>query len=233
MTWARVQLRELVGEPLRNGRSVKDRAGGFPVLRLTALGGMWVDLDQAKSGDWTRDEALPYLVTAGDFLVSRGNGSLHRVAKGSLVAGAPSEVAFPDTMIRVRPRVDRLIPKYLALAWSASATRAQIESKARTTAGIYKVAQRDLETITLPVPPLTEQRRIVEILEEHLSHIDVAEVSFSNIERRRRTLIRSILIHLIPEAHSYPNGWETSTVAAAGTVELVVNVILTGTPART
>ncbi len=189
MTWPQVPLRDLVGEPLRNGRSVKDRAGGFPVLRLTALDGTWADLGQAKAGDWTRDEALPFFVTAGDFLVSRGNGSLRRVAKGSLVAEAPSEVAFPDTMIRVRPRADHLIPKYLAFAWSAPATRAQIESKARTTAGIYKVAQRDLETITLPVPSLSQQQRIVEILEGHLSHLDAGNEAVASAQRRLDALI--------------------------------------------
>ena len=220
MSWPRRTLGDLVREPLRNGRSVKDRPGGFPVLRLTALGSHRVNLKEAKEGDWGRAEAAPFLVQEGDFLISRGNGSLRRVARGALVGASPSEVAFPDTMIRARPDSSRIHPDYLALAWAAPETRSHIEKVARTTAGIYKVSQKDLASVTLPVPDLGEQQRVVEILEDHLSHLDAAEASFSALVRRQRALTRSILVHLIPEAHSYPSSWETSTVAAVGTVEL-------------
>jgi len=202
VTWPHIPLRDLLDEPLRNGRSVKGRDNGFPVLRLTSLGGTWVDLQESKHGDWTRADALPFMVKEGDFLVSRGNGSLNRVANGSLVGSDPSEVAFPDTMIRVRPRIADLDQKYLALAWSAPAARTQIESKARTTAGIYKVAQRDLESVTLPVPSLLEQRRIVELLEEHLSRIDAADAELARARSRSDALLLTVLRAHVEELRS-------------------------------
>lgn len=175
MTWSAVPLRDLIAEPLANGRSVPDRAGGFPVLRLTALRNGSVDLREHKEGAWSRSDAERFLVKAGDFLVSRGNGSLDLVGRGGLVVVDPEPVAFPDTMIRVRPDTQRLEPRYLALAWNGPAVRAQIEGAARTTAGIYKVNQGHLGSVTLPLPPLDEQRRIVDVLEDHLSRLDAAD----------------------------------------------------------
>ena len=71
MTWPIVPLRELIGTPLANGRSVPSQVGGFPVLRLTALRNGTIDLRERKEGAWTRDDAERFLVQTGDFLVSR------------------------------------------------------------------------------------------------------------------------------------------------------------------
>ena len=60
---------------MRNGRSVRTRAGGFPVLRLSAITGGVLDDRDVKEGDWEPDDAEPFRVRPGDFFVSRGNGS--------------------------------------------------------------------------------------------------------------------------------------------------------------
>ena len=193
MTWRQRCLGELVAEPLRNGRSVNDRPGGFPVLRLTALRGLRADLDEAKEGDWDRADAVPFIVRAGDFLISRGNGSLHRVAKGALVGESRVEVAFPDTIIRVRPDRAQILPEFLALAWSCQAVRTQVESRARTTAGIYKVSQRDLAAVVLSLPDLNQQRRIVEILEDHLSRLAAGERGLMRAAQLGVALLASLL----------------------------------------
>lgn len=182
-------LRDLITEPLANGRSVKDQPGGFPVLRLTSLRNGTIDLQQRKEGAWSRADAERFLVRAGDFLVSRGNGSLDLVGRGGLVAVDPDEVAFPDTMIRVRPDTTRVEPRFLALVWSSPSIRRQIESSARTTAGIYKVNQTGLGAIAVPLPPLQEQRRIVDLLEDHLSRLDAAE-SYLDAALRRVEMLR-------------------------------------------
>ncbi|RLP68026.1 hypothetical protein D9V30_12045 [Mycetocola reblochoni] len=153
-------LTSLLGRDLANGRSVKTRKGGFPVLRLTALNDGMVDLRERKPGAWTADEAERFLVHQGDFLISRGNGSLHLVGRGGLVAEDPDPVAFPDTLIRARPRADLLDAGFLALVWNSTSVRRQIEQVAKTTAGIYKVNQRDLGRVVVPVPSLPDQRRI-------------------------------------------------------------------------
>ena len=170
--WAQRPLAELLSEPLRNGRSVPTADDGFPVLRLTAIKRGSIDLGERKTGAWTADDAQACLVAAGDFMIARGNGSLALVGRGGLVRTEPDQVAFPDTMIRARPDPSRLVAEYLALVWESQGVRRQIERSARTSAGIYKVSQPSLAAVTLPVPSVVEQRRIVAILEEHLSDLD-------------------------------------------------------------
>lgn len=160
--WCWASLDDLVSEPLANGRSVQTREGGFPVLRLTALKNGKIDLSERKDGAWDAAAARPFLVADGDFLVSRGNGSLERVAIGGFVKD-PDPVAFPDTLVRIRisRHVDRA---FFSFAWANPITRAQIETRAKTTAGIHKVSQSDLGSIILPLAPEEEQREISTVL---------------------------------------------------------------------
>nr|WP_250402349.1 restriction endonuclease subunit S [Streptomyces cellostaticus] len=167
--------------------------GGFPVLRLTALKRGGVDLSEHKAGAWGEEEATPFLVSEGDFLLSRGNGSLKLVGRGATVRRAGFPVAFPDTMIRVRIQRDVILPKYLEFIWDSGIVRGQIEGAARTTAGIYKINQGILEGIKLPIPPLGEQDRIVEALDGYLSRLDAAESLIAASYRRTSALQDSLL----------------------------------------
>lgn len=191
--WVRVRLADVLSEPLINGRSVRSMDGGFPVLRLTALKRGGVDLSEHKSGAWNEDEAAPFLVSEGDFLLSRGNGSRNLVGRGATVKCVTFPVAFPDTMIRVRVRRSMILSEYLEFIWDSSIVRSQIEDSVRTTAGIYKINQKILEGIELPVPPIDEQRRIVGALDAYLSRLDMAERGIELAQLRAASLRKSLL----------------------------------------
>lgn len=163
------------------------------MLRLTALKPSGVDFSEYKNGAWTKEEAAPFIVSEGDFLVSRGNGSRGLVGRGAIVRRVSTDVAFPDTMIRIRERSDVIATGYLEHVWNAPLVRNQIEGSARTTAGIYKINQKILEGIRLPLPPLAEQHRIVEVLEDHLSRLDVASALLRSCTERAKTLFPRIM----------------------------------------
>ncbi|WNI24697.1 restriction endonuclease subunit S [Streptomyces sp. ITFR-16] len=191
--WVSVRLSDVLSEPLINGRSVRTLDGGFPVLRLTSIKDGAIDLGESKEGSWSAEEAKPYLVTQGDYLLSRGNGSRKLVGRGGLVGDVAVPIAFPDTMVRVRVNPEIIIPKYLGRLWDSLLVRRQIESLARTTAGIYKVNQKMLEGIRLPLPPLAEQGRIVEALEGHLSHLVMAGRNLRDARARVQALMVRIM----------------------------------------
>jgi type I restriction enzyme S subunit len=150
-------LKDLVQEPLRNGKSVRDGDGDY-VLRLSCLKSDSIDWAESKRGSWEGIAVERFLIQKGDFLVARGNGSKSLVGRGCLVDEPPLRVAFPDTMIRIRPDQSKIHPVYLSIAWEHRSTRNQIESFARTSAGIWKVAQSDLEVIRLLVPCYYEEQ---------------------------------------------------------------------------
>ena len=201
--WVWAMVDALLIEPLSNGRSVKTASGGFPVLRLTALRQGQIDQSEFKNGAWTAQEAERFLIREGDFLVSRGNGSIKLVGVGGLVGPVQTPVAYPDTLIRFRLHPEVAITFFVHL-WNSSMLREQLESMARTTAGIYKVNQQDLSLCRIPLPPLPEQRRIVAEVERRLSVIqqaeDSVEASLKRAERLRQSILkRAFSGQLVPQ----------------------------------
>jgi len=191
--WCWARLEELLSVPLANGRSVKTAAVGFPVLRLTALKDGDIDIGERKIGEWTEGEASPFLVREGDFLVARGNGSVRLVGTGGLVRTAPDPIAYPDTLIRVRLNAG-VDPEWFAHIWHSESLRRQIEEKAKTTAGIFKVNQSDLEGCVVPIPPFAEQQRIRIELDRVRTHATVAtnaaRDSTTHCQRLRQAILK-------------------------------------------
>ncbi len=162
-------------------------------MRLTALATPIMSMAERKDGDWSAADAAPFLVRSGDFMLARGNGSLKLVGRGALVGAVNDSVAFPDTMIRIRPNLSLLNPAYLALVWNSRVVRRQIELAARTTAGIYKINQRDVAEIRLPIPSMRAQDIIVERLTTVADASARATDAAESVLRRGENLRRALL----------------------------------------
>jgi type I restriction enzyme S subunit len=190
----RCYLADLLSEPLANGRSVQTAEDGFPVLRLTAMRDGHIDLNERKIGRWSPDDATPFLAARGDIMVARGNGSLRLVGRAALVSQEPSPaVAFPDTMIRIRHAPGLVRGDFLTTIWNSRIVRRQIEAVARTTAGIYKVNQRDLAAIYLPVPLLSVQASLMDRLATETEGLRVVRRAVRDSMHRAAALRRALL----------------------------------------
>ncbi|WP_312529529.1 restriction endonuclease subunit S [Paracoccus sp. (in: a-proteobacteria)] len=169
------KLDELLSVPVRNGLSVKgsDTPPGFPALKLSALRARDVNLDDVRYIPVDDLKASRFLLEAGDILVSRGNGTRSLVGIASLVPPLARRTIFPDTAFRIRVDVAKALPLWLSSIWNAPQVRSQIELIAKTTAGIWKISQKDLATIQLNLPSnIEEQHEITRRIESAFAKID-------------------------------------------------------------
>lgn len=201
--WVWASVDQLLCGELSNGRSVPDAEDGFPVLRLSAIKGDYIDLTERKTGAWEADDARPFVVAKGDILVSRGNGSKKLVGRGGFV-GEDDAVAYPDTMIRIRVAQEFVSSQWFLRVWNSHFMRVQIEGAARTTAGIYKISQKDILGFYLPLPPRKEQDEIAGKLDELLgAATDVAVVlqreRFRSLSLRQSILREAFSGKLVPQ----------------------------------
>jgi type I restriction enzyme S subunit len=197
------EFRRLLAAPLANGRSVPTADSGFPVLRLTSIRNARVDLAECKTGAWDARQAEPFLVTEGDLLIVRGNGSLHLVGRAGLVQQVSSPVAFPDTLIRAKLDKSAALPAYVARAWHSRIVRRQIEAAARTSAGIYKINQTDIENLRIPLPPRPVQEHLASSADAVES---LATQAHAAIERsiNMSTRLRQAILHKAFEGKLVP-----------------------------
>jgi type I restriction enzyme, S subunit len=194
-SWCWASVEQLLTEGSCNGISVKgsNAPPGVPALRLSAMGESGFDYTDRRYIPISDGIAKALSIKEGDFFVARGNGSLHLVGRGTLAQSPTEQIVFPDTMIRLRFPTPFVIRKYVGRIWPSRLLRRQIEKKARTTAGIYKISQRDIDGFVVPLPPLSEQEQIVAELERRLSVIQEADAQIEANLKRSARLRQSIL----------------------------------------
>lgn len=186
-TWASVE--QLLREPLCNGVSVKgsDEPPGVRALRLSAMSNSGFDYSNARYLPLAESSVDDLFIKDGDFFMSRGNGSLHLVGRGTCAQPPPLPTIFPDTMIRLRLAHPVSETGWVPMLWPSHLVRSQIEIRVKTTAGIYKIAQPQVEGMNIPLPPLAEQARIVAEVERRLSVVEELEaVVTTNLQRATR-----------------------------------------------
>lgn len=202
--WVWASVEQICPDDIANGKSVPTTTSGPKVLRLTAVKAGRIDLGEYKCGVWSERDAKPFFVKNGDVLIVRGNGSLSLVGRAGLVSGVTSDIAYPDTMIRVRVLDSIVLPAWLSLVWDSALIRDHLQTRARTSAGIYKIAQPDIISALIPVPPLFEQKAIIVSLEEADHKIQRIENSlnlgFNQAAAQRKNILKSAFSgQLVPQ----------------------------------
>ncbi len=191
--WPAVRLGELLREPLRNGHSAKASKGGtVRTLTLTAVTrGDFTDANtKLTSADPARIENL--WLESGDVLIERSN-TPELVGTAALYRGAERWAIFPDLLIRVRV-AERLLPEFLDVVLKSQPSRRYFQAAAQGIAGTMpKIDQGAVERLSVPLPPIDEQRRVVAQVVRQLSLIDAMSDSVQSARRRSAALRRSIL----------------------------------------
>lgn len=182
--WPRVPLGNILVRPLRTGISGPiTPSSPWVCLMLSAVRGDYLDLNETKPVGITDKQAEAGRLRPGLFYVVRGNGNRALVGRG---AYAPSVVSphllYPDLLIEVDTDPNVMLPRFLTWLWDSRQVRTDIEARARTSAGIYKINQANLAQVILRVPPLPEQARIAAKLDERLV----------SVERSRAALVAQV-----------------------------------------
>lgn len=195
-TVGRVRVRELLLEPGRTGLSIRGRLDppGVRALRLSALRRPVVDMKDVRYLPLEEERAIPLLLRAGDVLIGRGSGTRAFVGRASLVRKVSEPTIFPDTAYRLRLDPERILPEWFVAVWNAPVTRQAFEGRIRTTAGIWKVAWKDLNEVILAVPTLAEQADALEALRAATGRLDLAlakrDRGLRAIERYEQAMFR-------------------------------------------
>lgn len=127
------------------------------VLTLSAVTRGPFDPSAVKAGAFAVEPPADKRVTYRDFLICRGNGNKSLVGVGTYARESHPDLVFPDTMIAGTVDTAMARMPFLEAAWKRREVRAQIEAVARTTNGTYKVNQKTLADVLVPVPPLNLQ----------------------------------------------------------------------------
>ncbi|MGA2433698.1 MAG: restriction endonuclease subunit S [Bryobacteraceae bacterium] len=168
--WPDYNLAQLLSEPVRTGISKRGSPSADKLcLTLSSVRTGSFDLTEVKAADVTDSEAVGCWVKPRAFYVVRGNGNRALVGRGALAPESVPRVLFPDLLIQVITDPVKLLPRFLRLVWDSPRIRSEIESCARTSAGIFKINQANLGAIRIPCPLVDVQQKVIEKVEQEIA----------------------------------------------------------------
>ena len=191
--WVWATVDHLCPDDTGNGISVAGslEPPGIPALRLDAITENGFDYSKRRYIQISKEKADKMAIRAGNLYVSRANGSKTLMGRAILAKEPPELIVYPDTIIRFGIILGWA--EWLNAIWPSHIVRGFLEDKAKTSAGIWKIAQSDIKPMPIPLPPAAEQVEIVSRVEEALSRAEAAEAALEAQTRAARALKQSIL----------------------------------------
>ena len=172
--WVWVRLGSLLKE-IKNGTTIKqDKSGnGFSVTRIESLQNQTIDLmrvgtiletEKIKETDWYK---------SGDITLSHIN-SIEHVGKTALITDAMLPLVHGMNLLRLR-FFEIYTPDLFQLYSQTYQYKNEIRSRINMAVNQVSINQKQLSSLEIPLPPLSEQQRIVESIEELFAKLDEAK----------------------------------------------------------
>lgn len=182
--WCWTKVGEVGEVRLGRQRSPQNRADKYPTKYLRAANITWngLDLVDVLEMDFRPDEQEAYRLRPGDVLLSEASGSAGEVGKPAIWGGAIENCCFQNTVIRFRPR---LVPPGFPWVVFSHYARNGVFTRASKGVGIHHLSAERFAQLPFPLPPLKEQDRIYQKVEELLSDLDSGVAA---LERARAKL---------------------------------------------
>jgi type I restriction enzyme S subunit len=190
--WPVVALRQ-VTESQIYGSSAKAGTDpdGVPILRMGNIRDGSLDFDELKYLPADHPDVEKCRLQRGDLLFNRTN-SPELVGKSAVFKTGPDPTVFASYLIRVRlsPECD---PDWAALVINSHLGRRYVASVRTQQVGQANVNGTKLAAMPIPLPPLDEQRRILDEVARQLSVADAVAAEIDRALGRSAALRRSIL----------------------------------------
>jgi type I restriction enzyme S subunit len=144
--------------------SAKPNNTGVRLLRITDIQENAVDWNTVPGCDYTENDLENYLLNENDIVIARTGGT---IGKTFLVKNIPLKALFASYLIRAIPS-NTVFPEYLKFFMESPVYWKQLYDSAGGAAQ-PNVNGTSLSNLVVPLPPLSEQKRIVAEIERQLA----------------------------------------------------------------
>lgn len=189
--WRVMSLGELVTR-VQYGLSLSSGdEGQYPLLRMPNIHEGRIDVSDLKYVDLEPEELNKYRLEPGDIVFNRTN-SIDLVGKTALF-DQTEDFVFASYLLRVNVDEERALPEYINYFLNLPHIQARLRALATPGASQANINPTSLKSVRVVLPPLTQQREIVDAL----SSVRATTKRVESHERRTGTLKRALLNELL------------------------------------
>jgi type I restriction enzyme S subunit len=194
--WHKVPLRQVAH--VQTGLSKSENRSGpsvlRPYLRVANVQDGHLDLAAIKEIAVPASQVERFSLRTGDVLLTEG-GDFDKLGRGSIWNGEISGCVHQNLVFAVRV-IDRavLLPEFLACEIQSSRAKNYFLSCAKQTTNLASINSSQLKELPILVPPLIEQRAIINASAAWDTAIQKAEQLIAAKERHRDALIQRLYL---------------------------------------
>jgi type I restriction enzyme S subunit len=190
--WAMTTVAQVGAIRLGRQRSPNRHTGRFATkyLRAANITAAGPDLSDLLEMDFTPAEREIFRLVPGDILLAEASGSADQVGRAAIWQGEIPDCCFQNTVIRFRPHA--VVPDYALIVFRHMVESGAFADVARGV-GIQHLGVSRLANVPFPLPPLSEQQRIVGEARRRLQELEAAQEALSSALSRTMEQDRLIL----------------------------------------
>lgn len=140
------------------------------------------------------------LIRPNDLLITKSSGSALHIGKTSLsgLEFANYEYYYSNFLQRIRVN-KKYAPKYAWYIFNSTFVRVQFAFLQNATSGLGNINSEDIESVYIPLPPIDEQKRIVNYLDRECEKIDGLkadiQAQIDTLEQYKHSVITEAVTH--------------------------------------
>jgi type I restriction enzyme S subunit len=191
--WKMIPVEQLGEVRLGRQRSPAQEYGSYqtPYLRVANVFEGYIDFSDVLSMNFRPTERQIYGLKAGDILLNEGQ-SLELVGRSAIYEGSPDTYCFQNTLVRFRC-YDNLLPSFAQAVFQHWLHTGRFMQIAKQTTSIAHLGADRFAMMLFPLPPISEQHRIAEVLDTADGAVRSAEQFMVKLRQMRRGLMSDLL----------------------------------------
>lgn len=177
--WRWVRLGEVLKEPLKNGLNYRKEDFGAGIKFVNVLDVFCpanINTTKLDRINIPTKDVGKYQLRTGDILIVRSSLKREGVAYPALFIEDEEPVVFCGFLIRIRPNKEKVGPFYLLNYLRSSIAREKLVGDSDTVT-ITNIDQGTLLSLNIPLPPLSDQKRIAAKLQELIQEVECAQTA--------------------------------------------------------
>lgn len=210
-----VQLKDLLLEPIRNGltkpRAIRGR--GVPMI---AMGEIFANnrifsfpMERVPVTDKELSSSSIY---EGDLLFARQSLVLEGAGKCCIVKEVNEPTVFESHLIRVRLDNSKVLPDYIYYYFNSYQGKENIKTIVEQVAAAG-IRGRDLVNLYIPIPPITVQQQILQVLMSIDDKIAINTTINENLESQAQAIFKAWFVDFEPFGGVMPEDWRIGSLS--------------------
>ena len=168
----------------------------MPYLRVANVQGEYVDLSDVKTIQVLPEEVDKYRLDAGVVLMTEG-GDRDKLGRGCVWHGEITPCLHQNHIFALTTKSDKLLPEYFSHVTTSEVARCYFDYTAKKTTNLANTNSSTIMNFRLPIPPLEEQREIVQYLDKRIKTLNdmISEKQslIEDLEAYKKSLIYEVV----------------------------------------